>query len=189
MSLAADIQALDERVLLVLRGVPVALLPFFRAVTFIGGGWGILALLPFLVRRATRVITAWLLAAVAAQSALVWILKNLVGRVRPCYALGWCAPLVAPPQGPSFPSGHATGAFTFAAFVAVRAPRWAAPALVWAALVAASRPVLGVHYPSDVITGAILGSLVGVLFARAAPRVPPAPPPAAAGAATSAPAR
>jgi undecaprenyl-diphosphatase len=87
--------------------------------------------------------------------------------VRPCDALGWCAPLaVASPGGGSFPSGHAAGSFAFAAFVAVRAPRWAAPAFVWAALVACSRCVLGVHYPSDVLAGALLGGAVGAIFAR-----------------------
>lgn len=154
--------------LLAARGEPPALVPFFHFMTVVGGGWGLVALVPFLVRRSTRACTAWLLAAVVAQSALVAILKALVGRVRPCDALGWCVPLGVPsPGGGSFPSGHAAGAFAFAAFVSVRAPRWAAPALLWAALVAWSRCVLGVHYPTDVVAGALLGSAVGLAFARA----------------------
>jgi undecaprenyl-diphosphatase len=167
----ADVQALDERVLRAAHGFPAPLVPLFHVLTVVGGGWALCALIPFLVRRATRVATAWLLAAITAQSALVSILKALVGRARPCDALSWCAPIaVLSPGGGSFPSGHAAGSFAFAAFVAVRAPRWAAPAFVWAALVAWSRVVLGVHYPGDVLAGALLGSAVGVAFARASLR-------------------
>jgi undecaprenyl-diphosphatase len=75
---------------------------------------------------------------------------------------------VVSPGGGSFPSGHAAGVFAFAAFVAVRAPRWAPLSFAWAGIVAWSRCVLGVHYPSDVLAGALLGAAVGALFARAA---------------------
>jgi undecaprenyl-diphosphatase len=168
------LQALDERVLLAARGFPPALVPFFHAITVVGGGWALFVLVPFAIRRATRAATAWLFAALAVQSALVSILKPLVGRVRPCDALGWCTSLaVASPGGGSFPSGHATGSFAFAAFVAVRAPRWAGPAFVWAALVGWSRVVLAVHYPSDVLGGALLGSALGVAFSLASSRWAP----------------
>lgn len=169
----AEIQALDERVLRAALGFPAPLVPVFHFLTVVGGGWALVALVPFLIRQSTRAITAWLLAAVVAQSALVSTLKVLVGRVRPCDALGWCAPLVPSPGGASFPSGHAAGSFAFAAFVALRAPRWALPAFVWAVLVAWSRCVLGVHYPSDVFAGALLGSAVGMGFARASLRALP----------------
>jgi undecaprenyl-diphosphatase len=174
------IQALDEAWLAAARGAPAALVPLFFFATVVGGGWGLIALVPFLFRAATRAATLWLLGAVAATSAAVSILKDAFGRVRPCDALAWCAPIDVPsPGGHSFPSGHAAGAFVFAAFVAVRAPRWAAPALAWAALVAWSRCVLGVHYPSDVLAGAALGAWMGVLFARVSLR-PPSSPAAAA---------
>jgi undecaprenyl-diphosphatase len=99
------------------------------------------------------------------------ILKAVVQRVRPCNALGWCHPIdVAPPDGPSFPSGHATGAFAFASFVAIVWPRAAPVVIPCALLVAWSRCVLGVHYPTDVLAGAVVGTIVGVAFAREAKR-------------------
>jgi undecaprenyl-diphosphatase len=167
----AALQALDERVLASAIGAPAPLVPLFLVLTIVGGGWGLLAIVPFLARAATRLHAAWMLGAIVAQSAIVSVLKMLVGRVRPCDALAWCVPLgVASPGGGSFPSGHAAGSFAFAAFVAVAAPRWAAPAFAWAALTAWSRCVLGVHYPSDVLAGALVGLAVGFGFAKLATR-------------------
>jgi undecaprenyl-diphosphatase len=167
----AALQALDERLLAGAHAAPPAIsLPFY-ALTVIGGGWGLLAVVPFAAIERTRAVTSRLLAAIAVQAALVVLLKHLCARVRPCHALAWCAPLAGTaPVDFSFPSGHAAGVFAFAAFVALRWPRWGAPALAFAALVAASRVVLGVHYPSDVLAGALLGAAVGAAFARSPTR-------------------
>jgi undecaprenyl-diphosphatase len=163
---AFDLKVFDESLLSSAHGSPEALVAFFAVLTLTGSGLGLLALVPFVVRRATRVSTLWLLAAIAGQAAVVSILKILVDRVRPCAALVWDTALGGPcPTSGSFPSGHAAGAFAFAAFVAWRSPRWAAPALAWATLVAYSRCVLGVHYPSDVIAGAFVGAAFGIGFA------------------------
>ncbi len=179
MTWPADLQALDERLLLMAHGHPAALLPIFYFATVVGGGWGLCALVPFAIQKRTRAVTLRLFAALAVTSAWVTLLKWLVARVRPCDALGWCAPIaVASPGGGSFPSGHAAGSFAFAAFIALRAPRWAVPATAWATLVAWSRCALGVHYPTDVLAGAILGLVVGVLFARASRRADPTSAPA-----------
>ena len=160
MSWPSHLQALDEGLLRSAVSVPAWLTPIFVVASLLGGGWGLLALVPFALARATRLATLWLLGAIVAQSAAVAILKYSIRRVRPCDALGWCASTaVASPGGFSFPSGHATGSFAFAAFIAVRAPRWAPLAFAWATLVASSRCVLGVHYPSDVLAGALLGGL------------------------------
>ena len=70
----------------------------------------------------------------------------------------------------SFPSGHATTAFALAACVGFVSERWFYPSLVLAAAIGLSRITEGVHYPSDVIAGAILGllgaSAVRLFFAR-----------------------
>src|SRR5262249_42729441 len=137
-----------------------------HVMTIIGAGWGLFALVPLLFHASTRRATLWLGVAVALTSASVSLVKALVGRIRPCDALDWCAPLVASPGGESFPSGHAAGSFAFAAFVGVRVPRLAAPALLYASVVAWSRCVLGVHYPSDVVAGSIFGAVIGIAIAR-----------------------
>ncbi len=60
----------------------------------------------------------------------------------------------------SFPSGHTSAAFSLATSMSICYPKWyvIAPSFLWASAVGYSRMDLGVHYPSDVLAGAIIGS-------------------------------
>lgn len=60
---------------------------------------------------------------------------------------------------PSFPSGHAAAAFSLAAALSIKYPKWyvIAPSTVWAFSVGFSRMNKGVHYPSDIMAGAAIG--------------------------------
>lgn len=60
----------------------------------------------------------------------------------------------------SFPSGHTAAAFSLATSMSIVSPKWyvIAPMFTWASLVGYSRMYLGVHYPSDVLVGALVGS-------------------------------
>ncbi|HEY3684376.1 MAG TPA: phosphatase PAP2 family protein [Streptosporangiaceae bacterium] len=74
------------------------------------------------------------------------------------------------PGSAAFPSGHSATAAAFAVAVAAEAPIVvAAPILLLAAAVGASRVYTGVHYPGDVIAGAALGTACGVLAGRLLP--------------------
>jgi membrane-associated phospholipid phosphatase len=64
------------------------------------------------------------------------------------------------PTSLSFPSAHAATSFAGAARLSALAPRASAPLYGAAALMALTRPYLGVHYPSDVVAGAIVGLAV-----------------------------
>lgn len=70
----------------------------------------------------------------------------------------------------SFPSDHATAAFAIAGALALRLPRVGVPALVAAVVLAFGRVALGVHYPSDVLTGALLGLACAAALALPGPR-------------------
>jgi undecaprenyl-diphosphatase len=66
-------------------------------------------------------------------------------------------PLLDVPTTSSFPSGHAATSFACAYVLARAAPRFAILFYVLAALIAFSRSYVGVHYPLDVIAGALIG--------------------------------
>jgi membrane-associated phospholipid phosphatase len=67
-------------------------------------------------------------------------------------------------SSPSFPSGHTTAAFALATSLSITYPKWyvIAPSALWACGVGFARMNQGVHYPSDVLTGAAIG--VGCAF-------------------------
>ncbi len=101
-------------------------------------------------------------AATAVAYGLNQAVKFTVRRPRP--QLADLPPLTPVVTQLSFPSAHATTSFA-AATAYSRALPAAAPALYGAAaLLALSRPYLGVHYPSDVLAGAALGTLTGRLL-------------------------
>jgi membrane-associated phospholipid phosphatase len=99
--------------------------------------------------------------AVAISYAVNQAIKFIVRRHRP--DLDGLPPLTPTVTKLSFPSAHATTSFAAARAYAPLAPAWA----LYAAAVAfaVSRPYLGVHYPSDVVAGAVLGTAVAEVLA------------------------
>ncbi len=89
-------------------------------------------------------------------------LKALFERPRPPLRYPEPKTLVPLPHDASFPSGHAATSFAAATMLSFTFPRFAPPLYVLAAAVAFSRVYVGVHYPLDVIGGAILGALVAI---------------------------
>ncbi len=63
----------------------------------------------------------------------------------------------------SFPSGHTLHAVSFSLIVTAHYPALAPLVFAFAALGAASRPILGLHYPSDVLAGAAVGAALAEL--------------------------
>jgi undecaprenyl-diphosphatase len=111
---------------------------------------------------------------IASSDQLINFAKHYFERLRPCHDESLQA-LVHTVRGHcggkySFVSGHSGNAFSLAFFlIPFFKPHYryfTLFILIWAALVAYSRVYLGVHFPGDILAGALLGSLVGTLWAR-----------------------
>jgi undecaprenyl-diphosphatase len=109
------------------------------------------------------------LASIAVTSVVVNAMLKPLGRRRRPDVVAHAVPVarhVRMPVSTSFPSGHSASAFAFASGVAATQPVAALPLRALAALVSYSRVHTGVHYPGDVLAGA----LVGVALARVTTR-------------------
>jgi membrane-associated phospholipid phosphatase len=91
--------------------------------------------------------------------ATVYLIKEIVKRPRP-YLTYLDLKKVTEEDSWSFPSGHTSSAFAFATSMSLSYPKWyvIVPSYTFASAVGFSRMYLNVHYPSDVLVGAILGS-------------------------------
>ena len=93
-------------------------------------------------------------------------IKLVVKRPRP--VLKGLPPLGGAPSSLSFPSAHSTSSFAVA-LAMTRVDRRAAVAFIPATAMAAGRPYLGMHYPSDVVVGVLLGLALGAAVPRPKP--------------------
>lgn len=104
------------------------------------------------------------------------VIKDFIGRPRPCHLVNGVRSvdglrmLVDCGPGYSFMSSHAVNNAAAAAVFSHSYPRWTWAFVIWAALVALSRVFVGVHYPFDIISGAVLGTGIGYLCITGAER-------------------
>lgn len=130
-------------------------------IAYLLGAWG---------RRKGLFAVAFVLwAVIFANTLSAELIKPLVGRARPCQAWPEVRPLVDCGGGKSFPSAHAANHFALSTALwlvwpGVRRRRYTALGLgLWAGSVSFAQVYVGVHYPFDVLAGALMGVL-GTVF-------------------------
>lgn len=122
--------------------------------------WIVVSLLMLLFRRTRKTGVLALGALLLGFVCCNLVIKPLVGRTRPWLLVEGLRTLVAEYDPNSFPSGHTCAAFAAAGIWWQGLPRrWGNTALVLAVLMGLSRLYIGVHFPSDVLAGALLGSV------------------------------
>lgn len=134
---------------------------FFATVSRLGDGiiWYLLMFLLAAIHGTEGLLAAMQMLLVGVASLLIYkLLKTITARDRPCdfdQAIHKLSPAL---DRYSFPSGHTMHAVGFSIVVIGHFPQLAALLVPFSLLVAASRLILGLHYPSDVLIGALIGA-------------------------------
>jgi undecaprenyl-diphosphatase len=134
------------------------------AATRMGDGWFWYALggLLLLLGGTQRFVAIGAAGGAAIAGVLIFkLLKHLSRRPRPCQIEPHCWSKILPPDRFSFPSGHSITAFSIALVLSYFYPQLQAPLYFLSASIAVSRVVLGMHFLSDVLAGAMLGVVLG----------------------------
>jgi membrane-associated phospholipid phosphatase len=159
---------LDPEIVAVFRNITV----FGSSTPYLIGLAALYLVLRVILRRPAAAKRAlFVIAAIVASGITVDLLKGVVARWRP-------VALLAEPsrygfaffkigfRHNSFPSGHATTAWAVACALTVLHPRWRVLWLAAAAVVSASRVIVGAHYPGDVLAGAWFGVVITLGLSR-----------------------
>ena len=136
-----------------------ALVQMSRYLSKTGDGppYGLLAAALYWQQEFDSLLLQAMILAFLIERPVYFVLKNGFKRNRPQAALENFRSLITPSDKFSFPSGHTSAAFMMATLLGYFFPAFLIPLYGWAILVACSRVVLGVHFPTDTLVGALLG--------------------------------
>jgi undecaprenyl-diphosphatase len=146
---------------------PPAIKNFFVFVSWVGDGkgWYLLMVSLPLIYGEKGWATFWNMFVIGVINlALYKTIKNLTGRPRPGAVSKEISLGAAPLDQYSFPSGHTMHAVAFSLIACAHHPELSVLLMPASALIALSRVILGLHYPTDVIAGGLIGGYVASWF-------------------------
>lgn len=143
-------------------------------ITYLGSGgfvWIIIAVIMLFFQKSRKtgiVLGAGLLSGFIIGNVF---LKNVVARERPCWINQALEILIAVPNDYSFPSGHTLSSFIAATIIMKYNGKMGIAAYALAFAISFSRLYLYVHFPTDVLAGAILGILIGLIVCKLSEKI------------------
>lgn len=143
------------------------LTPIVTFITHLGDAgmiWIVLAILLLIFKKTRRTGAVMTISMILNAIATNVVLKRVLARTRPYEIVEGLQNIIEKQSDFSFPSGHTACAFAGAVVIYIHCPKkYGIPALVFAVLIALSRLYVGVHFPTDVIGGAVVGTIAALL--------------------------
>lgn len=129
-------------------------------------GWLYLLLIPLIfIFKANEIVSYfyWAVLGLSIERSVYYILKNTIKRPRLYRSINGFKSIILASDEFSLPSGHTSAAFFICTFLCVAFSAAFLPLYLWACAVGLSRVVLGVHFLTDIVIGAIMGSTIALL--------------------------
>ena len=146
------------------------LTPFVTFITHLGDAgiiWIMLTILLLAYAKTRKTGAVMALSMILNALATNVVLKNILARTRPYEIIDGLYSIVGRQSDYSFPSGHSACSFACAVVIYRYCPKkYGISALIAAVLIALSRLYVGVHFPTDVLGGALVGTLAALLACR-----------------------
>ena len=138
-------------------------MPFITSLGDVGFIWILISVILLFFKKTRKLGIQLLISILFAYVIYQLILKPVIARPRPFTQNPVVELLIKAPKDFSFPSGHTACGFSFVIILFLAKNKWWIPSLILACLIGFSRMYLYVHFPTDVICGALCGIIFGAI--------------------------